>query len=685
MQKKLLFCLGIISFVVFFLISDNKVAAQECIGVRVCQEQVYEYRCTISGSVCDPDRPGDCGLTGGTCENTRIDNQYNVNCIEYMPGACGMGCPPGVESLSSSCRFSDPPPPPPPPTGDPQPTVQPGWQGCGSCSDCGPYPSGECVTSPEGACLWDPSTCRYIPPPCYPSCSPQCGQDNGCGGTCAATDDGAPATPSFTSPSSPSVFIRSSSGGQITISWSAVYKADRYILELHASTNPLDSPAQTFTLATTTYAFTPTSRYYSVRVRSLNTSCGNDYSPWSGFVDFQVSVPVSGNIYYDLSATAGLSGNSCVGPTNPVPAEAGQLTVWGAATDGSYVDSATAVGNAFDLRLPYSTTGQNALQLQIQNSDLWMCSCPSGCSYPSGINAPSTNRNFYVLDATDPWFQTEGGPVAAYGSTGTVIQTLISPYCQLPACNPSMILNQNGGTTDGYVLTGGGEIDTSFVADRQTDQIDASGHNWFARLSDTPSQQDYNYFYKLLKLPPGAASDFGATASNAQKPTGDKANADADAYFHNGDVTITDAWDVAADESIVVLVNGNVNVNASTTVADGGFFMIVASGNITFSEELGHDDPTIDTAVVEGVFVANGQIRTPSRGEAAGGDRKFVGEGTFVGWNGFSLLRDYDDGVARRRLNNSNPNEFFRYRPDFLKNAPEEIKRPQYSWRELNP
>lgn len=33
------------------------------------------------------------------------------------------------------------------------------WGACGSCNSCG-YPENECVTSPEGQCLWDPTTCR---------------------------------------------------------------------------------------------------------------------------------------------------------------------------------------------------------------------------------------------------------------------------------------------------------------------------------------------------------------------------------------------------------------------------------------------------------------------------------------------------------------------------------------------
>lgn len=49
----------------------------------------------------------------------------------------------------------------------PVPTLPSGWGACGSCATCG-YP-GECVTSPDGQCLWDPATCREqtVPPTCF--------------------------------------------------------------------------------------------------------------------------------------------------------------------------------------------------------------------------------------------------------------------------------------------------------------------------------------------------------------------------------------------------------------------------------------------------------------------------------------------------------------------------------------
>lgn len=58
------------------------------------------------------------------------------------------------------------PPSEPPPIIIPQPGTTPGsWGPCGSCDTCGYDPS-ECVLSPTGECVWDPTTCRPdIPPP----------------------------------------------------------------------------------------------------------------------------------------------------------------------------------------------------------------------------------------------------------------------------------------------------------------------------------------------------------------------------------------------------------------------------------------------------------------------------------------------------------------------------------------
>lgn len=63
-----------------------------------------------------------------------------------------------------------------------RPTGQ--WLPCGSCDTCG-HPASECVTSPEGECLWDPASCAGVPPD----------DGSGCYAVIAAVDPGRCQTP----------------------------------------------------------------------------------------------------------------------------------------------------------------------------------------------------------------------------------------------------------------------------------------------------------------------------------------------------------------------------------------------------------------------------------------------------------------------------------------------------------
>ncbi|MCD4686904.1 MAG: hypothetical protein K8S97_13315 [Anaerolineae bacterium] len=59
------------------------------------------------------------------------------------------------------------PPPVIPPPGDPgdddDGDDDDDWEGCGSCDTCG-HPTHECITTPDGECVWDPRTCAEPPP-----------------------------------------------------------------------------------------------------------------------------------------------------------------------------------------------------------------------------------------------------------------------------------------------------------------------------------------------------------------------------------------------------------------------------------------------------------------------------------------------------------------------------------------
>lgn len=367
----------------------------------------------------------------------------------------------------------------------------------------------------------------------------------------------------------------------------------------------------------------------------------------------------------------------------------GTLTVTGQDYQ-QYSDQVTVLPDGtYSINLPYSNTGTNQVSLVIDNAADFICSCPIGCSF-SGVNAPLAGLDFYITDAREPWFQTIGGSVAALGSEGTVLTDPIPNTCASdPDCTPFMMSQRDDqASSSGLVLTGGGDVDLDRDTGLQTETLDEDNTRRVGKVNSRVAQERYEYFYRLYKFGASPTSDFGETAVDAQKPTAAPVNTAVNAYYHNGDLTILDPWSIAAGETVVIFVDGDLNVKNTVLVELTGFLAFIVRGDIIFDANIGHVDPTAPTAndsIVEGIYIANGILSLPSRGAAAGGDYKFVGEGTFVGWSGVELDRNYDDNVTRRTLNNTNPIEVFRYRPDFIVRAPDEMRVPRILWREVAP
>ncbi|MBU0576426.1 hypothetical protein KJ654_02075, partial [Patescibacteria group bacterium] len=108
----------------------------------------------------------------------------------------------------------------------------------------------------------------------------------------------------------------------------------------------------------------------------------------------------------------------------------------------------------------------------------------------------------------------------------------------------------------------------------------------------------------------------------------------------------------------------------------GGFLAFIVSGNITMSSNVGHTVLSNTAGNIEGVYVADGALIIATN---SGTDERFVGEGTFVGWANVALQRDF-----RSTDNDLYPAQTFIYRPDFMKNTPEKMKRSQMLWQETN-
>lgn len=532
---------------------------------------------------------------------------------------------------------------------------------------------------------------------CTPNCPVLCGQSNGCGGNCATTDDGAPGAITFISPVNN---IATMNGNNLTLSWAASTKAEIYQYQIYPQGSNCTSPyAHCGSQAGTSYTFTPDpngGNQYFILVIPINTTCSVDMGAVTS-QNFTIFANIDANFYSDPNAQAELIGGVC-----QLTGAAGQTTGTGAnfyaeGMYGSY--TGTITGDDGRVAVPFwPAPADNIVTLNPGDFDTdqpYICMCPEDCQY-SGIASPQSGLNFYLTEIDlrhSAWYQTIGGNIYATSNAGIAANDPIP----VTTCDPEATCISNIVTKDldisddsaGIVLTGGGDIDSSDEDGIQTGYITERDTQAFALGTiNNNLRENYDYFYKEFGMGITPADDF-PNPLDANKPSLAPAG-DKNAYYHNGYLTILDAWNVAAGESIVVFVDGDLNIadpdglQQLITVEPGGFLAFIVSGDINIAESVGNDDLNDTTPNIEGVYIADGYINTQSRGVAAGGDDRFVGAGTFVGWTGVNLERDFEDDAIRKAENNVRPAELFIFRPDFVVNVPERMTKSRYIWQEAN-
>lgn len=412
-----------------------------------------------------------------------------------------------------------------------------------------------------------------------------------------------------------------------------------------------------------------------------------------------------GNFYEDASATtSGLGGtdNLCTGSTaNPVfittdaPGSTVRATRTGETANGTLVASSyvTFVNTSNSdytvaLQLPFPPPDPN---------NAWQCACnsdpgdPYRCLYTNRQPSNLVNVNFFLKRANvaeTAWFQTLGGSSWAANSIESIIP---ASTCTPPSCTPALIASDPNGTADsaGFPLTQNGSVITSVTGGTYIHETDSRTTAAQGQATGvTVPTENYDYFYDKL-------DDQVQVLSSSDKPI---VGTELAVFKYTGNLTIdqTSPWNLANTEKIVVFVDGNLTIddtvageNRLITVAKGGdaFLMFVASGDITVTANVGYSDiftdPTqANISNIEGVFVADGLLTID--GQTSATDRKFIGAGTFVGWSGVNLNRDFDDG-SNPTLNDNAATETFIFRPDLLVNAPKPIKSAQMTWREVEP
>ncbi len=343
------------------------------------------------------------------------------------------------------------------------------------------------------------------------------------------------------------------------------------------------------------------------------------------------STSISGIVYLD-------SDNSC---STSTPFTGRTVTLDSSVNAVSGADGSFSFGSA-------DTASSHTLAVSIPAG--YTCSTGATCDdcALTGVISPSANNYFFLTMNRDAWWQSVGGGVYSGASGGGVTigstipdsVTAINKYLVIPGTAASAAVIRASG--DAPVLGAG--------------SVNAQG--WSAKSSYKGKRTDYTYFAKEMGL---------LNTSPTINSLGTKPATASDFYYYNGSGVVSGAWNVVANESYIVFVNGDLSINQNIDVAPGGFLTFIVKGDII-----------VDSAVtsIEGLYVSDGDFVTTTNGAV---DVQLNVEGSVVAWGDVTLNRDM---VA----NNSNsPSESFVYRPDLIVNMPDNMKTFVMQWSEVVP
>jgi hypothetical protein len=665
---------------------------------------------------CRGDFSGACNLTNNTCNNNGIcgagESCSNCpgDCNTYSAWSeCSAACGGGTQTRTASCggtvqtRACNTQACP---VGDPPTCGWGSWSGCSeSCGGGIQTRSNSC----NGATETQACNTQSCTGGCTASCSgPFCGQSDGCGGTCSNADGATPGN--ITATPTNGGTVTTDSNGQVTINWTSSALAEMYQLELYPEgTNCLHAAAVCENVYGTSRLFTPDTNYtsYTYRVRPINNTCGSQvFGNWTPLATFTIMSQITGGFYLDSNALSTFDGTTCL-PSGGPAITPGASAAIGAETRSGSVNGIIS-GTSYGILAPFwpvAGAPNNIVSLvpgEAGAGDVYECTCPTGCTY-SGIASPQSGVNFFLRPASlsnNGWWQVFGGSSFAAAESGSAIVSKVPPTCESDgSCTPHILRKDIADTSDsaGFALTGGGEVDSAEDAGYQTSNVTDRIEQVVAKGTHANKfRETYDYFYRQYSLGtnPAEFDDFSATAGDARKPAlaplGGKT-----AYFHEGPLTIQNPWHLQATDDIteiVIFVDGDLtitdlnNVEQLIQVDEGAFLAFIVSGDIIIDSNVGNDTLTSNTPNIEGVFIADGIFRVESKGLAGGGDETFVGAGTFAGWSGVELLRDYASDAEPSRINENNNKavERFIFRPDFVRVVPERLAAPRYVWQESN-
>lgn len=284
---------------------------------------------------------------------------------------------------------------------------------------------------------------------------------------------------------------------------------------------------------------------------------------------------------------------------------------------------------------------------------------------------PEAVVNFGISNSY-AWIQVPGGDWRDDGgATNPVPVGAAAGACQL-------ITSPDGtGGSPGIVYTGGssGNIPTGGLSSTEW----LVGGTSFPETFNDQIRRKTAYSYIYSKVQEG-----GLTMTDITVPSDITSSG---VYFRDGDLVITSDLTIDGNRDIVLLVNGNLNIQAKTIVAKGSTLTFIVKQNIYVDDLVGEALHTSSTANLQGYFSADQSFIVQDDGKTCaeeGADKRLNIEGAVVvnaggTGGGFTNTRDLCEG------NLECPAFYVKERPDFVLNAPSLLRYVNYKWREIAP
>jgi hypothetical protein len=446
-------------------------------------------------------------------------------------------------------------------------------------------------------------------------------------------------------------------------------------------------------------------------VRAKNTEpCGDIFGNWSTALNVDYVSTISGDIIESSDGPDSVLTNNCVAVGSTIDISSALPTI-----SHSIGSSTTSPTGSYSLpNVPYAPTGSwedHGFDITLDmtsNPDpanSYYCNCP-GTSNPfvcsqTASDSPSSigdeNFNITPVDLSNgPWWQTSEGNV--YGSMSYT--NTIPDACDLaPICNANLITQNSDGDSKsaGIPMSGGGTLEANGFYTEYNDggtpprtQPRSVGTSHANIVKET-----FNHFVREIDLEDTEILPTDPTSL----PTSGTVYEDAIVYYAgSGRVFNFSSMDtVPSGTKLIYYVDGDITLQWSGAtggqmidVEEGGYVAFISSGDIIFDQSVGNDIsyPSGGSMLtnIEGVFIADNLLTVADDGLDDTRDLNFVGEGTYVGWSGVDLQRTYDNTTdpLDRATNNEYPTELFIFRPDFNKNTPKIMLKPNLVWQEVN-